>query len=60
MFDAISDIIEYIELHYNQTRIQKDLSYKSTMQVWFNYHCQAAKLKVSKFNYTNLTAGVIK
>ncbi|WP_343829057.1 IS3 family transposase, partial [Psychrobacter piscatorii] len=34
-FAAINDIIGYIELYYNQTRIQKGLSYKSPRQVWF-------------------------
>ncbi|WP_201606179.1 IS3 family transposase [Psychrobacter sp. JCM 18903] len=33
-FTAISDIISYIELYYNQTRIQKGLGYKSPRQVW--------------------------
>ena len=28
-FTAINDIIGYIELYYNQTRIQKGLGYKS-------------------------------
>ena len=41
-FDAISDIIGYIELYYNQTRIQKGLGYKSPRQVWFDYYRQAA------------------
>nr|WP_241878038.1 IS3 family transposase [Psychrobacter sp. PraFG1]UNK04451.1 IS3 family transposase [Psychrobacter sp. PraFG1] len=41
-FAAISDIIGYIELYYNQTRIQKSLGYKSPRQVWFNYYRQAA------------------
>ncbi|MGP5495463.1 IS3 family transposase [Psychrobacter celer] len=41
-FTAISDIIGYIELYYNQTRIQKGLSYKSPRQVWFDYYRQAA------------------
>ena len=38
----VSDIIGYIELYYNQTRIQKSLGYKSPRQVWFNYYRQAA------------------
>ena len=42
MFAAISDIIGYIELYYNQTRIQKGLGYKSPRQVWFDYYRQAA------------------
>ncbi len=37
-FTAINDIICYIELYYNQTRIQKGLSYKSPRQVWFDYY----------------------
>ncbi len=41
-FEAISDIIGYIELYYNQTRIQKGLAYKSPRQVWFDYYRQAA------------------
>ncbi|WP_426138839.1 IS3 family transposase [Psychrobacter sp. TWR1-1-1] len=41
-FAAITDIIRYIELYYNQTRIQKGLSYKSPRQVWFDYYRQAA------------------
>ena len=41
-FAAINDIIGYIELYYNQTRIQKSLGYRSPRQVWFNYYRQAA------------------
>ena len=41
-FAAINDIIGYIELYYNQTRIQKGLGYKSPRQVWFDYYRQAA------------------
>ena len=41
-FAAITDIIRYIELYYNQTRIQKGLGYKSPRQVWFDYYRQAA------------------
>ncbi|WP_201541699.1 IS3 family transposase [Psychrobacter faecalis] len=41
-FAAINDIIRYIELYYNQTRIQKGLGYKSPRQVWFDYYRQAA------------------
>jgi len=41
-FAAINDIIRYIELYYNQTRIQKGLSFKSPRQVWFDYYRQAA------------------
>ncbi|WP_201582064.1 IS3 family transposase [Psychrobacter glacincola] len=41
-FVAISDIIGYIELYYNQTRIQKGLGYKTPRQVWFDFYCQAA------------------
>lgn len=40
--EAISDIIGYIELYYNQIRIQKSLGYKSPRQVWFDYYRQAA------------------
>ena len=41
-FDAISDIIGYIELYYNQNRIQKGLDFKSPRQVWFDYYHQTA------------------
>ena len=41
-FAAISDIIGYIELYYNQIRIQKGLGYKSPRQVWFDFYRQAA------------------
>ena len=41
-FAAITDIIRYIELYYNQTRIQKSLGYKSPRQVWFDFYRQAA------------------
>ena len=41
-FVAISDIIGYIELYYNQTRIQKGLGYKSPRQAWFDFYRQAA------------------
>ncbi|MGP5415342.1 IS3 family transposase [Psychrobacter faecalis] len=41
-FAAINDIIRYIELYYNQTRIQKGLGYKSPRQMWFDYYRQAA------------------
>ena len=41
-FTAINDIIRYIELYYNQTRIQKGLGHKSPRQVWFDYYRQAA------------------
>ena len=41
-FTAINDIISYIELYYNQTRIQKGLGYKSPRQVLFDYDRQAA------------------
>ena len=34
--------VGYIELYYNQTRIQKGLGYKSPGQVWFDYYRQAA------------------
>ena len=58
-FAAISDIIRYIELYYNQTRIQKGLSYKSPRQMWFDFYRQAAQLKSPKFGSKDLTAGVI-
>ena len=32
-FAAITDIIKYIELYYNQTRIQKGLRYKPPRQM---------------------------
>ena len=41
-FEAISDITKYIELDYNQTRIQKGLGYKTPRQMWFDFYCQAA------------------
>ncbi|SJM72623.1 Integrase core domain protein [Psychrobacter piechaudii] len=41
-FTAINDIIGYIELYYNQTRIQKGLGYRSPRQVWFDFYHQAA------------------
>ena len=41
-FAAINDIIGYIELYYNQTRIQKGLGYKTPRQVWFDFYRQAA------------------
>ena len=41
-FTAINDIISYIELYYNQTRIQKGLGYKTPRQVWFDFYRQAA------------------
>ena len=41
-FEDISDIIKYIELDYNQTRIQKGLDYKTPRQVWFDFYRQAA------------------
>ena len=40
--EAISDIVKYIELEYNQTRIQKGLGMKSPRQVWFDHYRQAA------------------
>ena len=33
IFVVINDIVKYIELYYNQTRIQKGLGYKSPRQV---------------------------
>ena len=41
-FAAMTDIRQYIELYYNQTRIQKGLGYKSPRQVWFDFYRQAA------------------
>lgn len=41
-FAAITDIIRYIELYYNQTRVHKGLGYKSPRQVWFDFYHQAA------------------
>ena len=41
-FTAINDIIKYIELEYNQTRIQKGLGYKSPRQMRFYYYRQGA------------------
>ena len=41
-FTAMTDIRQYIELYYNQTRIQKGLGYKSPRQMWFDYYRQAA------------------
>ena len=54
--EAISDIVKYIELEYNQTRIQKGLGMKSPRQVWFDHYRQAAWLKSPKFRSTDLTA----
>ena len=39
---SVSDIIGYIKLYYNQTRIQKGLGYKMPRQMWFDYYRQAA------------------
>ncbi len=41
-FTVINEIISYIELYYNQTRIQKSLGYRSPRQVWFDFYRQAA------------------
>jgi len=41
-FLAINDIIGYIELYYNQKRVQKGLDYKLPRQVWFDYYRQVA------------------
>ena len=41
-FTAISDNTQYIELYYNQTRIQKGLGYRSPRQMWFDFYHQAA------------------
>ena len=40
-FEAISEIIKYIELYYNQTRIQKSLGYRSPTHKWFDFHYHA-------------------
>ena len=55
-FEAINDIIKYIELEYNQTRIQKGLGYKTPRQTWFDFYRQAAQLKSPKSMSTDLTA----
>lgn len=39
---AIHDITKYIELEYNQRRIQKGLGMRSPRQVWLDYYRQAA------------------
>ena len=41
-FVAISDIIGYIELYYNQAGIQMGLGYQLPKQMWFDYYRQAA------------------
>ena len=41
-FEAINSIIKYIELDYNQTRIQQDLGMRSPRQVWVDFYRQAA------------------
>lgn len=41
-FEAINDIIKYIELEYNQARIQKGLGYKTPRQMEFKFYRQAA------------------
>ena len=41
-FTAINEITQYIELKYDQTRIQKGLGYKTPRQIWFDYYRQAA------------------
>ena len=41
-FTATNEITQYIELYYNQTRIQKGLGYRSPRQVWFDFYRQAA------------------
>ncbi len=40
--EGVNDIIKYIELEYNQTRIQKGLGYKTPRQMWFDFYRQAA------------------
>lgn len=40
--EAISDIVKYIELEYNQTRIQKGLGFKSPRQVYYEFYRYAA------------------
>ena len=39
--EAINDILKYIKLDYNQTRIQKGLSYKTLRKMWFDYYRHA-------------------
>ena len=39
---AISDVVKYIELEYNQTRIQKGLDFKSPRQVYDEFYRYAA------------------
>lgn len=41
-FEAINSIFKYIELDYNQTRIQQDLGMRSPRQVWMDFYRQAA------------------
>ena len=41
-FTATNEITQYIELYYNQTRIQKGLGYRSPRQMWFDFYRQAA------------------
>ncbi len=41
-FEAINDIIKYIKLEYNQTRIQKGLGYRTPRQEGFDFYRQAA------------------
>ncbi|WP_230659863.1 DDE-type integrase/transposase/recombinase, partial [Psychrobacter sp. I-STPA10] len=40
--EAVDNIVKYIELEYNQTRIQKGLAMRSPRQVSFDYYRQAA------------------
>ncbi len=57
-FTGINEITQYIELYYNQTRIQKSLGYRSPRQMWSDFYCQAASLKPPKFVSKDLTLGV--
>ena len=41
-FEAINSIIKYIELDYNQVRIQQSLGMRSPRQVWVDFYRQAA------------------
>jgi len=41
-FEATNSIIKYIELDYNQVRIQQSLGMRSPRQVWVDFCRQAA------------------
>ena len=57
---ATSDVVKYIELEYNQTRIQKGLDFKSPRQIYDEFYRYAAWLKSPKLKSTGLTAEVRK